>query len=437
MSNSDSSNPNKLGFLSIYLLGINSIIGSGIFLLPGNIYNEVGVSSLFVIVLASILVLFLALCYAEASSKFSENGSAWLYSKAAFGDYFGFQVGYFSWILGVITWATEVAGFLTALTGFIPSLKNREIYNIYAISICIVLSIINYFGVKFSKFFNNISSVAKIISFIFFIAFGVFFMKKMNFNPIVPVSIDTSSLYLKKFGKSLGVIFYAYAGFSFLPIAAKNMKNPKKNIPKALIAVVLSCSVIYFLVTSICIGVLGNNLANATLPTADVFKSIFGQMGYNVILASMLIAIGGIAIAISFDTPIIASSLSTAGLLPKAFGKKSKFNTPSVSIVFTGIFCILLLLSGDFIFLASLAVVASFIQNIPTALCIFKLRNDPKYPNSFTIPFGPLIPGISVILSFYLLSQMSIKIIALAGVGLIIGTIFYFICNHTKRKQEK
>lgn len=93
----------KLGFLSIFFLGINSIIGSGIFLLPGETYAEVGLASIIVIGINAILAFFLALCFAETASIFDKNGSSFIYAKEAFGNFIGFEMGIFAWFIGIVS----------------------------------------------------------------------------------------------------------------------------------------------------------------------------------------------------------------------------------------------------------------------------------------------------------------------------------------------
>ena len=103
---------NKLGFWSIILLGINSIIGSGIFLLPNRAYKLVGVQSLSVILFDAILVLSIALCFAEAGGMFKKNGGPYVYAKEAFGEFVGFEVGFMKWIIRIIAWAAMAAAFV-------------------------------------------------------------------------------------------------------------------------------------------------------------------------------------------------------------------------------------------------------------------------------------------------------------------------------------
>ena len=112
---------NKLGLLSIILLGVNAIIGSGIFLLPNKAYALVGTKSIFVFIFDALLVITIALCFAEAAGLFSKDGGPYVYTRAAFGDFAGFEVGFIKWIVSMIAWATMANGFATALGQIFPA----------------------------------------------------------------------------------------------------------------------------------------------------------------------------------------------------------------------------------------------------------------------------------------------------------------------------
>ena len=110
----------KFGFWSIVLLGINGVIGSGIFLLPGKAMALIGPGSVFVYLFMTLVVLTIALCFAECAGKFSRIGAAYVYAREAFGEFVGFEVGIMRWAIGIIAWAAMAVGFVTALSAVWP-----------------------------------------------------------------------------------------------------------------------------------------------------------------------------------------------------------------------------------------------------------------------------------------------------------------------------
>ena len=134
-------NKNKMGLLSIILLGFNSIIGSGIFLLPNKVMAQVGPAALLVTVFDAILVISIAMCFAEAGGMFKKNGGPYVYAKEAFGEFVGFEVGFMKWAIAIIAWATMTVGFAEALMGLLPkgTFSNPNIAKAIIVTIIVVL----------------------------------------------------------------------------------------------------------------------------------------------------------------------------------------------------------------------------------------------------------------------------------------------------------
>lgn len=425
----------KIGFTSIFLLGINGIIGSGIFLLPGKLYQDMAVSSLLVILFTSFMVLMIALCYAELASRYTEDGAAWLYVYKAFGKFSGFEVGISIWFLSVTILAAETSALLTTLQGIIPALKNPMTYNLVGVGIIALLFVANLFGTLIMKVLNNLSSTLKLVIISLFIIVGIFFVRFDNLSVLLPAGTHTFSSLFNDFAKALSVIFYAFIGFSFLPVAAAKMDNPKKNIPLALISVILASTVLYGLITFVCMGILGPNLSGEVLPAAVAFKQIWGDIGYNIIIVGMLVSIGGLAISFSFNAPVIASSMAEKNLLPSVFLKKNKFGSPYISSLVTFGFAMLLVVSGSFMYLISLSVFISFLHNVPSILAMMKLRKSEDTTMGFKVPGGYTIPILALVSSAYLLTGFTFKIIFVGIALLLVGAILYWL-QYKRIKKE-
>lgn len=422
---------NKLGLLSIVLLGINSIIGSGIYLLPNQAYASLGVSSILIIVAGAILVLSLALCYAEASAKINDSGSSYLYVKTAYGDYPGFVVAFFQWIAVTIGTAAAFAGLLTALQGVFPVLKDSIWYNITGVIIILLMFVITYFGLRASKIFNNISTVAKLVPMMIFIAVGLFFMKGANFTPFIP-AVDDGIKYVGIFSSTFVVIFFAYVGFETVPIAASKMENAKRNVPIALLLVVLISAAIYFLITIACIGILGPELGKSTTPVADAIKVFWGQAGYDFVTLGTVISIIGVTFTGVFEAPILTASMSKRHYLPKLFEKENRFGSHGAAILLVLLLIIAFFLSGGFIWLVSLMTVAIFMQYVPVAISILKLRKMKELPqDGFRAPFGAFMPIFAASFAILLLvaSIWGSWDTLLWGlvVPFIVGTLLFFL----------
>ncbi|MFR4789882.1 MAG: APC family permease, partial [Lactobacillus acidophilus] len=180
--------PKKLSFISIYFLGINAVIGSGTFLLPAQIYHDMNLMAIFVLLCTAVTVSMIALCYADLSSRFKGSGAAWLYAYHAFGRFTGYELGIFTWFLGCCTLGAEIVALLTTLKSFWPALNNSIVYYAIALGLLLLFSIINFFGRSLVKVVNNISAAAKMVTLIVFIVVGAFFIRQANFSPVIPAA---------------------------------------------------------------------------------------------------------------------------------------------------------------------------------------------------------------------------------------------------------
>lgn len=418
---------NKLGFWSIVLLGINSIVGSGIFLLPNKAYAEAGVGSIGVILFDMILVLSIALCFAEAAGLFKRNGGPYVYAKEAFGEFVGFEVGFMKWAIGIIAWGAMAAGFVQALAKVWPAAEGvREIIIIVLIG---GLGIINILGVKLSKLLNNVITIGKLLPLILFVTIGIFFIKGGNFNISNGVMNGNGT-----FGSAALLMFYAFTGFESIAVAAEDMEDPKRNLPKAIITVMGIVSLFYILIFIVSIGTLGEGLRTSMAPIADAATVFLGPVGGSLVVAGTLISIGGINIAASFVTPRSGVALAEDGILPKVIGKNGRFGTPTVAILITTILAILIALSGSFAKLAAISVISRFVQYIPTCLAIIVFRKKmPEAERSFKMPLGPVIPIFAIVVSIWLLINSDLQKIIIGLGGLVVAAIFYFIMKTVKR----
>lgn len=423
-------NKRKLGFWSIVLFGINGVIGSGIFLLPGKAYALMGPKSIWVYVLDMLLVMSMSLCFAEVGGLFDKTGGPYIYAREAFGNFVGFEVGIMKWIVSIVAWATMAVAFPTALGSIWPAAAQGTVKNVIAVSIILILGIINLLGIQLVKYISNTITVAKLLPIIIFAVAGIFFVKGGNFAATAPVKSGN-------LGPALILVFYAFTGFESIALAAEDMDNPKKNVPVAIILTMVMTSIIYVLVQVVATGVLGPALAKSTTPVADAAKVFMGSFGGALVTAGTIISIGGINIGASFGTPRCAVALAEGGILPKAVAKNNKFGTPYLAIILTMCLAIPLVLTGSFTQLATISVVSRFTQYIPTCLAVLVLRKKrPNVKSTFRVPFGPVFPVLAVAASIWLLTKAT-PVQLLWGLGaLVICAPIYFIMKYYNKNKS-
>lgn len=412
----------SIGLASIILLGINGIIGSGIFLLPGTVMAVAGNWSMVVYLFVSLLVLAIAWCFAQCAALFDRNGGAYIYAREAFGDFVGFEIGLMRWVVGIVSWASIVVGFLTALSAIYPSALKEPVRFFIIVGIISGLSLLNILGIKAFKYLNNLITVTKLIPLLLFIGVGIFYI-----NPSYYPSLRLEEFELASFGTAALMIFYAFGGFETLVVAAGEMKNPEKNLPLALMIVIITCSALYFLVQFIATGLLGPQLAGHLNPMAEASKQIIGPSALWLITAAMLISIGGIAVSASFITPRSGVALAEDQMAPAWIAAHGRFGTPIGAIIITMILTILVALSGNFTQLAAMSVVARFVQYISTCLAAVVIhRRQKKVFSLFRQTQFIFIPFFALIGMGGLLVQATFIQIS-GGLGaLVVGIPLYY-----------
>lgn len=414
----------KMGFWTILLFGINGIIGSGIFLLPNEGMKLFGPASLLVLGFDALLILTIGLCFAEDASLFKETGGPYVYAKAAFGNFVGYEVGFVTWAIRIIAEGTLYVGFATALAGVFPQLNNIMAKDIIVTILALSLMSMNLVGVQVASIVNNVITVSKLVPLIIFIAVGIWFIKGPNFTPFVPAAVANTS----SFSLASITMFYVFTGVEGAVVAAGEMKNPQKDLPHVLIIIILAVATFYILIQAVCIGVLGSSLANSVTPVQDAFAKIAGGFGKYLIAAGTLLSIGGICVSSSFITPRSGVAMANHGMMPKMLAEKNRFGVPYHAIIISALLGLAIALSGTFNTLAQISAVSRFAQYIPSCIAVLVFRKTMKNRKSdFKIPFGWLIPVVAVTVSVLLLSQTNLVNLAWGFGALLVAVPFYFL----------
>ena len=418
----------KFGLWSIVLLGINSIIGTGIFLLPNRAYALMGPSSLLILLFDAFLAGCLALCFAEVAGFFSRNGGPYLYAKAAFGDFVGYEVGVLKLVVTIIAWAAMAVGFATALGAAFPFFAGDTMKNLIAAVLIGGLTIMNIAGVKISKILNNLMTISKLVPLCVFIAVGLFFVNGSNFTPFVPTHMADGA-----FANAAITMIFAYTGFEAIAVAAEDFKDPKKDLPRGIILTMIIVTIIYMLVVGISIGILGPDLAVDKAPIQTAFGRAVGPVGAYFILIGTLFSMGGINLAESFIAPRACTSLAEDGMLPAFLNRRTSWGTPWASSVVVAILSILLAWSGSFTTLAAISAVSRFTQYLPTVLSVIVFRRKWKdRERTYKIPGGIFVPVVAFLTSLWMLSNAKPMQLVWGLGGILVIAPYYLVYKKKK-----
>lgn len=401
-------------------ISINDVIGSGIYLLPAAAAALLGVWSIGAILIAGIAVGLLVACFAEASSYFDEAGGAYLYTREAFGDFIGFEVGWMTWLARIASVAALAAGIVLAISAFWPTIESGWDRKILITVLLAFLAWINVIGVKEGARFAVGVTIAKLLPLFIFIAVGFFAVDWGTFSNLdIPVSF--------KFGEAALLLLFAYAGFENSPACAGEYKNPKRNVPFAILTMIIFVTLVYVLVQMVAVGV-NPALAGAEAPLADSAEILLGTAGVLLLTIGAIISIGGNMSNTTLIGPRYLFALARDGYGPKVMGKiDQKYKTPAAAIITQTAIAWLLTLTGTFVELAMLSIIARMFTYIGTAAAVPVLRKKfDQQEHAFRLPGGLTIPVLALIICAILLASANWFNLLAGVVGLVVGAAIYY-----------
>lgn len=430
--NSNNNTAAKFGLIGAVIYGVNSIIGSGIFLLPGELYKLTGPASIIMILIDVFVVLCFALCFAECSKYFDKNGGAYQYAKFSMGDLAGFNIGVLGWLTNVIGWGVMAVGFAKLFLAFFPELPLTVSQT--ALLIIWVFAISNLFGMRTSKNLTLVITVIKLIPIIGFCFVSLFFLKSgienANFTPFVQLPTDKSLF--DGVSQSTLLLFYAFLGFEALPIIAAEIKSPEKNVSRAILITVFFVSLIYFLIIAGAVAILGKDIIHYDSPIQQAAKLTLGSVGGSIIALGAIISIAGLNMSCSIITPRIASAIADDGMLPGIFARKNNAGAPVFSTLISALIASVIVMSGTFAQLAELAVLMFFLQYIPTPIATIIMKYRRKKSNEvekegFVLPLGYIFPVLALAISFIIIcNSRPVNIIFMLS-SIILSSVVWFI----------
>jgi amino acid transporter len=401
-------------------LSINDVIGSGIYLLPAAAAALLGPASLWAVLLAGLAVSLLVLCYAQAASYFDAPGGGYLYAREAFGSFIGFEVGWMLLLTRVATAAALANGLAEAVTHFWPAADaGWARVSIVSGSIALLVAI-NVIGVRAAANAGVLLAVGKLVPLALFVAIGLFHVDASLAAP------STAPLTAKPLAEAALLLLFAYAGFENLPAAAGEYRNPRRDVPFALLTMIATVTLVYVSVQWVALGTLPD-LAQSSTPLAEAASRFSGEWLALLMTVGASISILGTSSNTVLMAPRYLLALSQDGYGPRWLATiHPTFRTPAVSIVLIGAISLVLALSGSFVQLALLSVVSRLCTYLGTAGSVLVLRHrHGDREGALRLPGGALIPVAAIVLSLALLASAQIANLIAAGIALLVGAMVY------------
>jgi APA family basic amino acid/polyamine antiporter len=440
----------NLSLVSLILLGIGAIVGTGIFVSPGIIAGVyAGPATILSFLVAAFVCMLVALCYAEFSSTIPIGGSAYVYAYSTFGQFIAWLVGWSIIVYSMISTAVVSVAWSSYFKNLF-NLNFRTRFDVIATILILLLMGFLLRGMKDSAKLNNTMVFVKFFTIMFFVGIGIFFIKKENFFPFIPkVIIDNSGI--KHYGL-LGIIsgaassFYSYLGFEVVATTSEEVKNPKRDVSLGIIISLAAAAILYILMSTVLVGIV--NYKDLADPSIQSYSAAYAMKIAGKAWASNIISVGAIAgmttvalLNLYAGTRLVLA-ISRDGLLPRKLSKLSEKNkVPVRATIFVAIVTVIaantLSLDSAIELVSSCAL---FVFAIVSIGVIF-LRYDKQFKDlekSFKVPMFPVIPILAFASCILLMAQFKKFTWIIFLICELIGILYYlFIGQRTSQLDQK
>ena len=470
-----------LGPWQLTALGVGAIIGAGIFsgagtaIAGGADHAGAGPALMLSYVLVAVACGFAALCYAEFAAMIPQAGSAYTYAYATLGEMVAWIIGWdliIEYAVGNIAVAVSWSGYFQELLrgfglafpewlatdpltashgaeqvndaiarGVDPSTLGMHvqqaaealstaphlfglpiIFNLPAVLIVALITWILVVGVRESAWANTVMVIIKLAILVFFLAIGIKYVRPENWRPFAPNGFQGVWT-----GASL--IFFAYIGFDAVSTAAEESRNPKRDMPFAIIMSLVVTSILYIAVTAVLTGMLPWNQLGTAEPLATAFTERGLDVAAGIIAFGAVIATTSVLLVFQLGQPRIFYAMARDGLLPGwAASVHKKYRTPHITTIITGVFVAVFAAIAPIEEVIELTNIGTLFAFVLVAIGILVLRYiEPNRPRPFRTPLVPLVPILAVLSCVWLMLGLPLTTWIRFAVWLAVGLLIYLL----------
>ncbi|MCU1277397.1 MAG: hypothetical protein JWM53_943 [bacterium] len=421
----------QLTLVDCFGLGINGIIGSGIFLLPAALQRRAGSNSPLAWLVVGSLCTLIALCFAEAASRTDRSGGPYRYAVEAFGPLVGFAVGWITMVSSLLGYAGVARGFAMHAAFLVGDGNSAPALIGGVVFVVALLAVVNIVGIKPSARVGDGISVVKVLGLLAFVAVGLFFVRGANLHAApAPATGESPGLFAAAFAG-----LFACTGFEYVPVPAGETVNPRRAIGLAMGVSVIGATLLYVLVQIVVMGTLPT-LATSERPIVDAARAFAGRGGADVIAVVASLSALGFCAGSAMVVPRYVETFAEDAFLPRLLSVRSpRFGTPVIAIIVVSVLVIALGVSFDFDKLADVSNVAVVVQYISTCIAILVWRTRDPGGSTFRLPLGPTIPLLAIGGSVLFLFHVS-KLELLFGALLLVAGLAFGVATRFFRRRR-
>lgn len=427
-----------IGRWSLVGLVLNTIIGTGVFILPGTLGGMLGWSSVLAWILAAGFTGTMIVCFAEVASRFTGAGGAYLYAQAAFGRFVGIQMGWMGYFVRCITAAVQANLFVTYLAELWPGVADRPA-EIAVTTLFIGLhAAVNIRSVGSGAGVSNVFAAVKATSLVLFGLVGIVWLLRGDHATGLVASDTSGGAWLE----AMLLLMFAYGGFESALIPLAEAKNPRRDAPFALIGGLVLVTVVYLAAQVTVLVTLAEPAAN-NRPLAESARVMLGAGGAIVISIAAMISVYGWVASNMLNVPRLTMAMAERGDLPAFFGRiHPTFRTPVTSIVIFAAISWGLALQAGLLENLSLSAVSRLLLygSVCAALPVFRARearnaNPPEVgPAQFRIRGGVVFAAIGVGIALLLSTQMNMReVLSMTGLVTLATLHWWYVRSRAVR----
>jgi APA family basic amino acid/polyamine antiporter len=454
-----------LSGLDLAVFGVGVIIGTGIFVLTGEVAKTTtGPAVAISFVIAGVVCGLAAVCYAEFASTVPVAGSAYTFSYATLGEFVAWIIGWdlvLELALGAATVSVGWSGYLNQLLGDLGIPLPESIagetarFNIPAIVIALLMTGVLILGIKLSSRVTSVIVAIKVAIVLLVIAVGIFYVEAANYTPFLPPAEPTETgsgwtapLIQTLFGfapstfgvggvlAGAAIVFFAFIGFDIVATAAEETKDPKRDLPRGIIGSLVVCTVLYVAVSLVVVGMQRYTELSSAAPLADAFRSVGLPFFSGVISVGALAGLTSVVMILMLGQSRVLFAMSRDRLLPPGLAAvHPKYGTPYKITLITGVFVAVLAGVVPLGTLAELVNIGTLFAFVLVSIGVIVLRRTrPDLPRSFRVPLVPVLPIVSALACLYLMLNLPGETWGRFVIWMLAGVGVYFLYGRRKSR---
>lgn len=428
-----------LSLFDLSVLGIGAMIGTGILVLTGVVAaTDAGPGEIVSFLIAALASGLIGLCYAELSTTIPNSGSAYVYAWVTMGQFIGFLAGWTLIGVYITTTATVANGWTGYFESFFKELgvhlphalmvnpSSGGLMNLPAMLMALLVTFVLTRGTGESKLMNNILVVIKIGIILLFVIVSSRDVNASNWHPFFPYGMGGVM-------SGASAVFFSYLGFDALATSAEDAKQVQKNLPRAIMISLIVSTALYIIVSLVMTGVVSYKELNVSEAMATVLLVKGHTLTAQIISAGAILGIMAVVYAFVYAGANVTKAMSRGGLLPSGLSKLGAKQSPNRALWINGILAAVL---AGFVNLRQLALIANVgsltVFALISLVVILLRRQHPDLNRPFKVPFGNVLPILSILICLVLMLNITLEAWLTYGTWLLVGVVFYFIYSRQK-----